>query len=91
MHALEKEYAVVNKMYTIARDFDVSIDPEDLALYQTLSPSFQHLKVEYVVILLKRLSRPQTSLWSFLQQVRSEQGQDEAFGRGFSRSKLSCC
>ena len=31
---------------------------------------------------LKRLSRPQTSLWSFKQQVRSEQGKDEAFGEG---------
>ena len=38
-----------------------------------------------IIILLKRLSLPQTSLWSFEQQVRSEQGKDEAFGRGFSR------
>ena len=41
--------------------------------------------------LIKRLSRPQTSLWSFKQQVRSEQGKDEASGRGFSRSDLTCC
>ena len=45
MPALEKEYAIVTKLYTIARDFDVVIPPEELALYQTLAPSFQHLKV----------------------------------------------
>ena len=45
MPALEREYAVVIKLYTIAKDFEVPIEPEELALYQTLSPSFQHLKV----------------------------------------------
>ena len=45
MSALEKEYAIVLKMYTIAKDFEVQIEPEELALYQTLPPSFQHLKV----------------------------------------------
>ncbi|XP_071833092.1 dynein axonemal heavy chain 6-like isoform X4 [Apostichopus japonicus] len=42
--SLEKEYVVVTRLFTIARDFDVIIEPEDLALYQTLMPSFQHLK-----------------------------------------------
>ncbi|CAL1542608.1 unnamed protein product, partial [Lymnaea stagnalis] len=42
--ALEKEYDVVNKMFTIAKTYKVYIQPEDMALYQTLSPSFQHLK-----------------------------------------------
>ncbi|XP_035825271.1 dynein heavy chain 6, axonemal [Aplysia californica] len=42
--ALEKEYNVVNKMFTIAKDYNIDIMPEDMALYQTLSPSFQHLK-----------------------------------------------
>ena len=45
MPALEKEYAIVTKLYTIAKDFEVPLNPEDLALYQTLNPSFQHLKV----------------------------------------------
>lgn len=44
---LEKEYVVVTRLFTIARDFDVVIEPEDLALYQTLMPSFQHLKVQF--------------------------------------------
>ncbi|RUS88168.1 hypothetical protein EGW08_004065, partial [Elysia chlorotica] len=42
--ALEKEYDVINKMFTIAKDYNIMIMPEDMALYQTLSPSFQHLK-----------------------------------------------
>ena len=45
MPALEKEYAIVTKLYTIAKDYEVTIDVESLALYQTLAPSFQHLKV----------------------------------------------
>lgn len=42
--ALEKEFNIVNKLFTIARDYNVSVHPEELALYKTLSPSFQHLK-----------------------------------------------
>ena len=42
---LNREYVVVNKMYTISRDFDLIIDGEQYALYQTLAPGFQHLKV----------------------------------------------
>ncbi len=49
--ALEKEFAIVNKLFTIAKDYNVAIEPEDLALYQTLGPSFQHLKVSYDGIL----------------------------------------
>ncbi|XP_059157269.1 dynein axonemal heavy chain 6-like [Physella acuta] len=42
--ALEKEYDVVNKMFTIAKSYQIYIKPEEMALYQTLAPSFQHLK-----------------------------------------------
>ena len=45
MPALEKEYDIVTKLYTICKDFNVDTQPEDLALYQTLAPGFQHLKV----------------------------------------------
>ena len=44
--ALEREYTVVTRLFTISKDFDMKILPEELALYQTLMPSFQHLKVE---------------------------------------------
>ena len=53
MPALDREYNIVNKMYTISRDFEVVIEPEEFALYQTLSPSFQHLKVTYITIYSK--------------------------------------
>lgn len=43
--ALENEFVLVNKLFTIAKDFSVNILPEDMALYQTLAPSFQGLKV----------------------------------------------
>ena len=43
--ALEREYNIVTRMYNIAKNFDVPISAEELALYQTLMPSFQHLKV----------------------------------------------
>lgn len=45
MPALEREFMVVTRLYTIAKEFDVPVEPEDFALYQTLAPSFQHLKV----------------------------------------------
>lgn len=43
--ALDKEFLIVTKLFTITKDFSVKIEPEDLALYQTLGPSFQGLKV----------------------------------------------
>lgn len=43
--ALENEFILVNKLFTIAKDFNVNILPEEMALYQTLAPSFQGLKV----------------------------------------------
>lgn len=43
--SLEKEYNIVTRMYSIARNFEMSISNEELALYQMLMPSFQHLKV----------------------------------------------
>ena len=47
MAALDKEFGIVTRYYTIARDNDVPIPAEELALYQTLTPSFQHLKVSW--------------------------------------------
>ena len=42
--ALEREFEVVNKLFTIAREYNVNITPEQLALYQTLGPDFMTLK-----------------------------------------------
>ncbi|CAH1791320.1 unnamed protein product [Owenia fusiformis] len=44
MPALDKEFAIVTKLFTIAQEFHVALEPEEFALYQTLAPSFQHLK-----------------------------------------------
>ena len=45
INSLEHEYKIVTRLYTIARNFDMNISDEELALYRTLMPSFQHLKV----------------------------------------------
>ena len=42
---LEQEYVKVNRLYSLAISFDVLVEPEDMALYQTLMPSFHSLKV----------------------------------------------
>lgn len=43
--SLEHEYHIVTRMYSIERNFEMTISAEELALYQMLMPSFQHLKV----------------------------------------------
>ncbi|EDV29505.1 uncharacterized protein TRIADDRAFT_51924 [Trichoplax adhaerens] len=42
--SLEKEFTVVTKLFTLIRDFDIVMEGEELALYQTLMPTFTHLK-----------------------------------------------
>lgn len=42
---MESEYGIITKLYAIAKDFDIPVPPEDLALFQILPPSLQHLKV----------------------------------------------
>ncbi|XP_028393421.1 dynein heavy chain 6, axonemal-like isoform X2 [Dendronephthya gigantea] len=41
---LEQEFLKVNKLYSLAISFDVHVEPEEMALYQTLMPSFHNLK-----------------------------------------------
>lgn len=43
--ALEREFDIVNKLFTIAKDYNVQVTDEELALYQTLGPDFVTLKV----------------------------------------------
>jgi len=43
--ALEREFEIVNKLFTIAKDYNVSVTDEELALYMTLGPDFVSLKV----------------------------------------------
>jgi hypothetical protein len=45
MTALENESAIIIKLFTIIKDFDIAVDPESLALYKILSPALHQLKV----------------------------------------------
>ena len=42
---LEQEHVKVTRLYSLATHFGVMIDPEEMAFYKTLTPSFHHLKV----------------------------------------------
>lgn len=42
--ALEKEFVVVSRLFTIANDFNLSIDPEQYAFFKSLGSTFHHLK-----------------------------------------------
>lgn len=45
LNVLEREYTIVTRLYSIAKNFDMKIEAEEFALSQTLMPSFMHLKV----------------------------------------------
>ena len=45
MPTLEKEFGIVTRLFTLIKDFEVPMNPEHQALFQTLAPSFQSLKV----------------------------------------------
>ncbi|XP_066451266.1 dynein axonemal heavy chain 14 isoform X2 [Eleutherodactylus coqui] len=42
--SLERQYNVVIQLYSVAKDYGISIPSEETALYQSLIPSFQQLK-----------------------------------------------
>ena len=42
--ALEKEFVIVTRLFTIANDFSLSIDPEQYAFFKSLGSTFHHLK-----------------------------------------------
>ncbi|KAG2467637.1 DYH6 protein, partial [Polypterus senegalus] len=44
MPSLEKEYNVVTQLYAIAKDYNITIDAEEFALFQMLIPSFHTLR-----------------------------------------------
>jgi len=50
INLLEREYTIVTRLYAIAKNFDMPIEAEELALSQTLMPSFMHLKVTALCI-----------------------------------------
>lgn len=42
---LEKEFQTVTRLFTIANDFYLHIDPEQYAFFKSLGSTFHHLKV----------------------------------------------
>lgn len=47
---LEQDFVKVNQLYSLITKFEVCVVPEEMALYQTLMPSFQNLKVSTEVL-----------------------------------------
>ncbi|XP_052105827.1 dynein axonemal heavy chain 6-like isoform X2 [Mytilus californianus] len=73
--ALENEFLLVNKLFTIAKDYLVNILPEEMALYQTLAPSFQGLKNTILYNEAKKdenIRKFSRDLDTLIQQIRSE-------------------
>ena len=54
--ALEREFHTVTRLFTIANDFNLKIDPEQYAFYKSLGSTFHHLKVgdNFAFILISR-------------------------------------
>lgn len=42
---LEKEFNIISRLFIIAFNYNADFSAEERALYQTLAPSFQQLKV----------------------------------------------
>ncbi|XP_022090728.1 dynein heavy chain 6, axonemal-like isoform X2 [Acanthaster planci] len=72
---LDEEYNVVTRLFTIARNFNMPIQPEELALYQTLMPSFTHLKTVIIYCEAKKdenISKFSDDLNTHIQALQAE-------------------
>ena len=54
MPSLVRQYQFLIQLYCIFKEYNISISPEELALYQHLVPSFQHLKSAVMICETKR-------------------------------------
>lgn len=52
MPDLESRYKHVSRLFSIVLDFNLTVDPEQKALFRTLAGQFQHLKVFFLVFLV---------------------------------------
>ena len=50
--SLEKEFKTVTRLFTIANDFSLQINPEQYAFFKSLGSTFQHLKVSFYKVYL---------------------------------------
>ncbi|XP_046903615.1 dynein axonemal heavy chain 6-like [Hypomesus transpacificus] len=54
MPSLVRQYQFLIQLYCIFKEYNISISPEELALYQHLVPSFQHLKSAVMICETKK-------------------------------------
>ncbi|KAM4770854.1 dynein axonemal heavy chain 14 [Rhinophrynus dorsalis] len=52
--SLEREYSIIIQLYSITKDYNIPVSPEETALYQSLIPSFQQLKSTVLFCAAKR-------------------------------------
>jgi dynein heavy chain len=45
LFSLEKEFTIVTRLFAIAYDYNLNIDPEQYAFFKSLGSTFNHLKV----------------------------------------------
>lgn len=72
---LERQYQFLIQLYAIASEYQIAISPEELALYQHLVPSFQHLKSTVMICETKRddnIFKFSVDLSKHLNQLRYE-------------------
>eukprot|EP00063_Salmo_salar_P092130 XP_014066965.1 PREDICTED: dynein heavy chain 14, axonemal isoform X3 [Salmo salar] len=72
---LERQYQFLIQLYSMAKEYQITISPEELALYQHLVPSFQHLKSAVMICETKRddnIFKFSVDLGKHLNQLRFE-------------------
>ncbi|XP_064811633.1 dynein axonemal heavy chain 6-like [Oncorhynchus masou masou] len=72
---LERQYQFLIQLYSMAKEYQITISPEELALYQHLVPSFQHLKSTVMICETKRddnIFKFSVDLGKHLNQLRYE-------------------
>ncbi|XP_038822889.1 dynein heavy chain 6, axonemal-like [Salvelinus namaycush] len=72
---LERQYQFLIQLYSMAKEYQITISPEELALYQHLVPSFQHLKSTVMICETKRddnIFKFSVDLGKHLNQLRFE-------------------
>ncbi|CAB1335557.1 unnamed protein product [Coregonus sp. 'balchen'] len=72
---LQRQYQLLIQLYSMAKEYQIAISPEELALYQHLVPSFQHLKSTVMICETKRddnIFKFSVDLGKHLNQLRFE-------------------
>eukprot|EP00079_Xenopus_tropicalis_P035681 XP_017949452.1 PREDICTED: dynein heavy chain 14, axonemal [Xenopus tropicalis] len=73
--SLEREYSTIVQLYSIAKEYNMAISPEETAHYQSLIPSFQQLKSAVLFCEAKKdenIVRFSGDLDTYISQLHSE-------------------